>query len=221
MQFQTEIKTKICGINSEESLEAAINGGAAAVGFVFFSDSPRYVNIKTASELIAEVPKNILRVGLTVNMDDRDLTEIVDNLTLDILQLHGDETPKRASEIKELSDLPIIKAVKVAASSDIFGAVPFLGVVEQILFDSVPPKDMKQALPGGNAVSFDWNWLSNKNLSYPWMLSGGLNAKNVETAVKISGASFIDVSSGVEERPGTKDPMMIREFLDVVNKIGK
>ena len=221
MEFKTGIKTKICGINSAESLEAAISGGAAAVGFVFFPASPRYVNIEAASELVAKVPKDVLRVGLTVNMEDRDLTEIVDNLALDLLQLHGDESPKRTLEIKELSGLPIIKAIKIASPGDIGKAVPYIGLVEQILFDSMPPEDMKRALPGGNAVSFDWNWLGDQNLTYPWMLSGGLNAKNVETAVKTTGASFIDVSSGVEDRPGFKDPVMIKEFLDVVGQIEK
>ena len=221
MQFKAEIKTKICGISSMESLEAAIVGGAAAVGFVFFPASPRFVHIKAASKLIAEVPKNVLRVGLIVNMGDRDLTEIVDNLTLDILQLHGDETPKRALEIKERFDLPIIKAIKVAAPSDISRADAYKSLVENILFDAMPPKEMKQALPGGNAVSFNWNWLGNRKLPYPWMLSGGLNAKNVETAVKTSGASFVDVSSGVEKCPGSKDPTMIKEFLEVISKIEK
>ena len=120
-----------------ESLEAAIVGGAAAVGFVFFPASPRFVHIKAASKLIAEVPKNVLRVGLIVNMGDRDLTEIVDNLTLDILQLHGDETPKRALEIKERFDLPIIKAIKVAAPSDISRADAYKSLVENILFDAM------------------------------------------------------------------------------------
>lgn len=221
MQTKNEIKTKICGISSLDSLEAALVGGAAAVGFVFFSSSPRHVNIDSASKLIAEVPKNILRVGLIVNMRDSHIKEIVNNLTLDMLQLHGDETPERTLEIKKLSNLPVIKAIKVANPSDISRAVPYINLVEQILFDAMPPKDMERALPGGNAISFDWNWLGDKNLPYPWMLSGGLNVKNVETAVKISGASFVDVSSGVEKRPGSKDPMMIKEFLDVVSQIRK
>ena len=154
-----------------------------------------------------------------MNMKDRDLIEIVDNLDLDMLQLHGEESPKRTVEIKELSELPIIKAIKIASPGDIEKAVPYIGLVEQILFDSMPPRDMKRALPGGNAVSFDWNWLGDQNLTYPWMLSGGLNAKNVETAVKTTGASFIDVSSGVEDRPGFKDPVMIANFWMLLAKL--
>jgi len=210
------VKAKICGINSAEALNAAVAGGADAVGFVFFPPSPRALTIDPAAELAAAVPQGVMRVGLVVDMDDAGLTEIAENIPLDLLQLHGAETPERAGEIKERTGLPVMMAIKIAAESDIESAEPYMGIVDRILFDAKPPADMKGALPGGNALSFDWGWLAGRHLTYPWMLSGGLDAENIGEAVRISGADFVDVSSGVEARPGVKDPGRIAAFLECV-----
>ncbi|MEK9684063.1 MAG: phosphoribosylanthranilate isomerase [Rhodospirillaceae bacterium] len=210
------VKTKICGVKSPEALDAAIQGGVAAIGFVFFPPSPRSITTDTAEQLISRIPRGILRVALTVDMDDAELLALSDRLPLDLLQLHGNETPERVLEIKKLTGLPIMKAIKVAEPNDILEADLYSPVAERILFDAKPPKMMKGALPGGNALSFNWKWLAGKTLPYPWVLSGGLNSENIQRAIEISGASFIDVSSGVESTPGVKDPERIRYFLNIV-----
>ena len=213
------IKVKICGINNEESLKAAISGGASAIGFVFFSRSPRALNLEEAACLAVNVPKSILRVGLIVDMGDKEILELLDAVPLDILQLHGEETPKRTEQIAKISGLPLIKAIKVEKISDILYANKYIKHVDWILFDAKPPESFPNALPGGNAISFDWNWLAHKDLTYPWILSGGLNVKNITEAANISGATFVDVSSGVESQVGKKDIDLITDFLDCVKQL--
>lgn len=208
------ILCKICGVTDEAGLEASIRGGARWVGFVFFPASPRSLRPEQAARLAAAAAGRIERVGLFVDPDDALLEETLRQVDLDLLQLHGKESPRRVREIRARWGLPIIKAVKVAQAGDLDAVADYLAVVDRILFDAKAPADMAGALPGGNALAFDWRLLAGRTWSKPWMLSGGLHPENLEEAVTISGASAVDVSSGVEARPGVKDPARIAAFLE-------
>jgi len=210
------IQAKICGINTGDAMRASIDGGADFVGLVFYPPSPRAVTASEAAQLINDVPGHVGKVGLFVDMGDDMLTAILSQVSLDLLQLHGAETPARVQEIRRLTNIPVMKAIRVATARDITEANAYLDVTDRILFDAKAPPDMKGALPGGNAVTFDWNLLAARKWPCPWMLSGGLHAGNVAEAVAISGALAVDVSSGVESSPGIKDPARIREFLTIV-----
>lgn len=205
------IDVKICGINSAEALDAAVGGGAKMLGFVFFPPSPRCVTPTEAAQLMARVPDGVLKVALMVDPDDFDVGAVCRQLPVDLIQLHGKETVERAADIKAITGLPIMKAVGIAGPDDIARAHGFEAVCERILLDAKAPEGA--VLPGGNALSFDWDLIRGETWQKPWMLAGGLNAENLENAVKTSGAGFVDVSSGVEDAPGHKSVMKIREFL--------
>jgi phosphoribosylanthranilate isomerase len=207
------VDVKICGLNSRPALAAAIDGGAAFVGLVFYPPSPRYVEIEQAAALAAAVPEGVSKVGLLVDADDALIGRIVARVPLDMLQLHGGESPGRVAEIRARFDRPVMKAVKIAGTADVTGAEAYCGAADRLLFDAKPPKGMTGTLPGGNALSFDWNLLAGRRWPLPWMLSGGLHAGNVAEALSISGTPAVDVSSGVEDRPGAKNPEKIRAFL--------
>lgn len=207
------VQAKICGIRSDDALDAALAGGAAFVGFVFFPRSPRNVTSDEAASLAARVPQGVLKVAVTVDPDDAMLEELLAKVPLDIVQLHGAETPDRVAAIKARTGLQAMKALKIAGPKDVAAAETYFSVVDRLLFDAKPPAAMAGALPGGNALSFDWSVLAGRRFARPWMLSGGLDADNVAEAVRISGAPAVDVSSGVESRPGVKDPARIAAFL--------
>lgn len=211
------VQAKICGLNDPAGVDAAAQGGAAFMGFVFFPRSPRAVTPETAAPLIARAPKGIVRVGLVVDADDATLRRIVDVAKVDMLQLHGGETPERVAEIKRAFKLPAMKALPVSSAADIDGAAAYEEVADRLMFDARPPKDATR--PGGNAVSFDWSLLKGRRFRRPWILAGGLNAANVAEAVALSGADTVDVSSGVEDAPGRKNPEKILEFLKVVSTL--
>ncbi|MDC0033816.1 phosphoribosylanthranilate isomerase [Alphaproteobacteria bacterium] len=213
------MQTKICGINSRDAMQEAVDCAADFIGLVFYPPSPRAVTAHDASALIKNVPAHVRKVGLFVDMEDDRLTAILSQVSLDLLQLHGTETPERVRKIRQLTNIPVMKAIRVATERDIAEADCYLDIADRILFDAKVPPDIKGALPGGNAITFDWKLLSGRNWPCPWMLSGGLNAGNVAEAVKISGASSVDVSSGVESFHGTKDPSLIREFLVTVKAL--
>jgi phosphoribosylanthranilate isomerase len=210
------VAAKICGIGSEAAMAAAVDGGARYVGLVFYPPSPRYVTPEKAAALAASVPTAVDKVGLLVDADDATIAAILDRVALDRLQLHGAETPDRVAAVKARFGLPVMKAVKVAGADDLDAVAHYAGIADMILFDAKPPQDMTGALPGGNALAFDWQLLAGRTWPLPWMLSGGLDAANVAEAVAISGAPAVDVSSGVETRPGEKDPAKIRAFLTAV-----
>jgi phosphoribosylanthranilate isomerase len=161
------------------------------------------------------VPERVRRVGLFVDPDDELLARVTGRVKLDLVQLHGAETPDRVAAIKRATGLPAMKAVKIAVAADVDSAKPYIGVADRLLFDAKAPASMAGALPGGNAVSFDWALLAGRSWPVPWMLSGGLHAGNIAEAVRISGARTVDVSSGVETGPGVKDPEKIRAFLAI------
>lgn len=205
------IDVKICGLSDEAAVAAAVEGGAAMVGFIFFPPSPRFITVERASELTKDIPRDVTRVGLVVDADDQWLASIASGAGIDMLQLHGQETPKRTCEIRQRFGLPIIKALPVQESVDVANASKFEGVVERLMFDAKPPEGASR--PGGNARSFDWSLLSETKFNFPWILAGGLTVDNVGNAVKISGARTVDVSSGVEDTLGRKNLEKIRVFL--------
>jgi phosphoribosylanthranilate isomerase len=207
------VRAKICGVNSRPALDAAIAGGAGFVGFVFYPPSPRALTAEAAAALAAAVPPVIAKVGMLVDDPDERIAEILARVSLDLLQLHGKETPARVDDIRRRFGLPVMKAVKIAEAADLAVADCYIGHADWLLFDAKPPPQMTGALPGGNALSFDWHLLAGRSWPSPWMLSGGLNGGNLAEAVRISGARVVDVSSGVESQPGQKDPEKIAAFL--------
>ncbi len=209
------LKSKICGINSPAALAAAAAGGADFVGFVFYPPSPRAVTPAQAAGLAAEAPAGLGRVGLFVDADDRTIEDTLAAAPLDLLQLHGDESPERLAEIRRLAGRPLIKALKIAGPADLDVLPSYAAVADWLLFDAKAPKSTKpqQSLPGGNALSFDWRLLADCQVGRPWFLSGGLDAGNLAQAVALSGARAVDVSSGVESRRGLKSPARIEAFL--------
>lgn len=205
------IFTKICGINDALAMRTAVENGADMVGLIFYPPSPRNVTAEQAEELLRELPSGVDRVGVFVNPETDFLDAILAKARLDLLQLHGDETPDRCRALSIYFGLPVVKAFKVSEKADLDAARDYEDIVDWLMFDAKPPKDAK--LPGGNAVSFDWTIMQNARFQRPWMLSGGLTPENLAEAVKRSGASAVDVSSGVESTPGKKDPTKIRAFL--------
>ncbi|WP_340116566.1 phosphoribosylanthranilate isomerase [Pelagibius sp. 7325] len=208
------VQVKICGISTPEAMTAAVEGGAAFVGLVFYPPSPRAVTPAEAAPLAALVPAGVVKTGLLVDADDDTIAAILKSVSLDLLQLHGSESPERVGEVKARFGVPVMKVVKLRQPGDRETVQPFLSVADRLLFDAKPPADMKNALPGGNAVAFDWSILAGTTWPLPWMLAGGLTPENVARAVDISGAAAVDVSSGVEDAPGEKNPAKIRAFLD-------
>jgi phosphoribosylanthranilate isomerase len=208
------VQVKICGISTPEAMTAALEGGAAFVGLVFYPPSPRAVMPEQAAPLAALVPDEVVTTGLLVDADDATIEGILKEVPLDLLQLHGAESPARVAEVKARFGLPVMKVVKLRQPGDLEAVEPYLAVADRLLFDAKPPAEMKGALPGGNAVTFDWTLLAGTTWALPWMLAGGLTAENVARAIAVSGAPAVDVSSGVEDRPGVKNPNKIRAFLD-------
>lgn len=208
----SRIRVKICGLTRPEDVSAAADAGAAYAGFVFFPKSPRNVTIETARDLAVEVPVGVAKVALVVNADDALLDAITGVVPIDILQLHGAETPERVAEVRARTGLPVMKAVGVADDEDVAALDLYAEVADQILVDAKPPKNAE--LPGGNGVSFDWRLISARRWSKPWMLAGGLTPENVAEAIALTGAKQVDVSSGVEASPGIKDAGLIREFIE-------
>ena len=210
------VLTKICGITDEHAMHAAVENGASFVGLVFYPPSPRSLDSISASRLVSLVPPSIKKVGLFVNPVNNQLNKVLNDVSLDLIQLHGEETPDRCNDIRKIFGLPIMKVIKVANIYDIENVGDYYEVVDWLMFDAKAPDSMDNALPGGNAIKFDWSLLAGRAWPLPWMLAGGLNSENVGTAVAESGALIVDVSSGVESSPGEKDPLKIEKFLQTV-----
>ena len=213
------VSAKICGLKTPDAVAAAVEGGAALVGFVFYGRSPRCVDPATVKRLEAVVPRAVKKVGLIVNESDERIAEILAGCDLDLLQLHGAETPERAAEIRARFGKPVIKAIPVSEAADLDRAAAYEDFVDYLMFDAKPPKSMAGALPGGNALSFDWSLLAGRQFKRPWFLAGGLNPDNLIEAVRISGAPMVDVSSGVEDRPGEKNVSKIKAFLEASKRV--
>jgi phosphoribosylanthranilate isomerase len=213
------VLAKICGLKTPETVAAAVAGGAALIGFNFYAKSPRSVDPATAKRLAADVPATVRKVGLLVDDNDARIAEILAGCDLDLLQLHGHETPERVAEIRARFGKPVIKVIPVSAAADLDRAAAYEDVADYLMFDAKPPKSMANALPGGNAISFDWTLLAGRRFRRPWLLAGGLTADNLIEAARISGAPTLDVSSGVEDRPGEKNVSKIKAFLDAARRV--
>ncbi len=212
------IRVKVCGLRTAGDVAAAVRAGAAYVGFVFFPPSPRNLGIEPAAKLALEAPPGVARVALTVDADDATLDEIISRVPVDILQLHGAESPARVAALRERFGLPVMKAVGVADESDLPALDEHARAADMLLVDARPPRGA--ALPGGNGLAFDWRLIAGRRWAVPWMLAGGLTAANVATAVRLTGARQVDVSSGVERAPGVKDARLIAGFVAAAGAAG-
>ncbi len=205
-------RVKICGLREPRHVAAAAAAGAAYLGFVFFPKSPRHVTPESARALAVEVPPGIAKVALTVDADDETFDAITATVPLDMLQLHGSESPERVAAIRARTGLPVMKAIGIASAEDLPKIDLYSPVADQLLIDARPPKGA--TLPGGNGLAFDWRLISARRWARPWMLAGGLTPGNLAEAVALTGARQVDVSSGVESAPGRKDEALIRAFLE-------
>ncbi len=206
-----DVRVKICGLREEAHVAAAVEAGARYVGFVFFAKSPRNVTVEVAARLAATVPPGVAKVALVVDATDTALDSIVAAVPLDMLQLHGRESPERVAGIRARYGLPVMKAVGIAGPEDVEKIALYGKVADQILVDAKAPKGA--AVPGGNGFAFDWTLIARKYWPCPWMLAGGLTPENVAEAIRLTGAQQVDVSSGVELAPGVKDAGLIRAFV--------
>lgn len=213
------VKVKICGIKTPEGLQAALAARADFVGLVFYPPSPRSLAPEVAAELAELARGRAAIVALIVDADDARIDEIVRTVEPDFLQLHGSETPERVAEIARRWGRPIIKAIKIETAADAARAHAYSDVASLVLFDAKAPKDLAGALPGGNGLAFDWHLLDGVKDRVPFVLSGGLTADNVGAAIAATGATIVDVSSGVETAPGIKSPDLIRRFIDAARAV--
>jgi len=211
----TSVKVKICGLTREADMLAVAKAGVSYAGLVFFAKSPRNLGLAQARDLALAAPPGLAKVALTVDADDDMLDAILHEVPLDMLQLHGRETPQRVSALKARYGLPVMKALGIADAEDLHKIDLYAGVADQLLIDAKPPPG--SALPGGNGLAFDWRLLqARKYWALPWMLAGGLSAQNVAQAVQLTGARQVDLSSGVESAPGLKDADQIAAFMQAV-----
>ena len=206
-----DVRVKICGLKTLADVQAVARAGAAYAGFNFFAKSPRSVTVDAARALALAAPEGLCKVGLVVDTDEALLDALVAEVPLDMLQLHGHETPARVAEVKARYGLPVMKAIGVADEADLATLLDYSLVADQILIDAKPPKDA--VLPGGNGLTFDWRLLVGRKWLKPWMLAGGLTPDNVARAVQLTGARQVDVASGVESAPGVKDAARIATFV--------
>ena len=213
-----DIRVKICGLKTPADVAAVAASGAAYAGFVFFAKSPRNLTIPAARELALAAPLGLAKVALVVDADDAFLDAITEAMPLDMLQLHGHESPDRVAEVRARYGLPVMKAVGVADEGDLAAVFDYSLVADQILVDAKPPKNAD--LPGGNGLSFDWRLVAQRRWLRPWMLAGGLTPDNVAEAIRLTNARQVDVSSGVESAPGIKDAGRISAFVKAAQMDG-
>ena len=209
------VKVKICGLTTEASLDVALASGADMVGIVFFPPSPRHATASLAGTLAARARGRAKIVALMVDPSDAAVELAVAAAAPDFIQLHGAETPRRVAEIRRRWG-PVIKAVAVETSDDVKGALAYGEAADIILFDARAPADSGR--PGGNGAAFDWRTLIGSGAA-PFALSGGLTPDNVAEAIRVTGAAIVDVSSGVERRPGEKDFGLIRRFIHAAKSV--
>jgi phosphoribosylanthranilate isomerase len=207
-------RVKICGLTEPARVVQAGRLGAAFLGFVFYPPSPRYVDPALARELVAEAPGESQSVGLVVDASDAEIEALLQAVPLDVLQLHGYETPERVAEVALRFGCQVIKALRAEVATDLEALPAYAEAADMILFDAKPPRDA--AFPGGHGLPFDWRLLQGMAMPRPWLLAGGLHAGNVAAAIALTRAPIVDVSSGVESRPGIKDPEKLEEFFAAV-----
>ncbi|MEM1162233.1 MAG: phosphoribosylanthranilate isomerase [Pseudomonadota bacterium] len=200
---------KICGLTSAEAARHAADSGAAYIGLTLFPPSPRSVDLSTASE-IAKVIPSVTRVALTVDADN-DLIDALSGAGIDMIQLHGKETPARVASVRDRTGLPVMKAIGIRGADDLPAIDSYAAVSDQLLIDAKAPEGA--IIPGGNGVVFDWRLIAGRTWPVPWMLAGGLNPENVAEAIRLTGADQVDVASGTETAPGLKDPLKVKDFI--------
>ncbi len=210
---------KICGLRTQDAVDAAVKAGADMVGFVFFDASPRHVSLDQAAGLGARVPAGVAKVLLTVDADDASLAAAIAALEPAFLQLHGGETPERVAAIRAGFGVKVIKAIGIGARADLDLIRRYDDIADMLLFDARPRPEASR--PGGNGGAFDWSLLSGVATRKPWLLAGGLDAGNVAEALRETNAPGVDVSSGVESAPGVKDGGKIAEFIALVRAVRK
>lgn len=210
------VEVKICGLRDASGVKAAVDSGARYVGFVFHKPSTRFISPSSAAALMEVVPPSVIRVGLFVDVGDNELRMALQDVALDLIQLHGNETPQRVAVIRAMTGLPVMKALRIATAEDLKPVADFEAVADRLLFDT----RIGEEPTGGTGRTFDWNLLRGRCFTKPWMLAGGLKASNLAEAVRVTGAKTVDVSSGVEEAEGHKDPAKIREFIALADSIG-
>ena len=213
------VAAKICGLSDAEAIAAAVANGTDYVGFNFYPPSPRSLMPGQAAELAAALPDKVSKVGIFVDPSDADIGAVLAAIDLDLIQLHGKESPAQVADIRSRFARRVIKAVKIELADDLDVADSYGDAADMLLFDAKPDAGDAGALPGGNGVPFDWHLLKGRRWAKPWMLSGGLEIDNVADAIAVSGAQAVDVSSGVERAPGDKDPALVKAFLDVVKAL--
>ncbi len=212
----TDIRVKICGLRSAADVAAVVAAGAHYAGLNFFPKSPRFLTLEQARDVALAAPPGLAKVALTVDADDAQLDQIVGAVPLDMLQLHGHETPERVAELRSRYGLPVMKVLGVADESDLAKLMEYSLAADQVMIDAKPPKGA--ALPGGNGISFDWRLLVGRKWLKPWMLAGGLTPANVAEAIRLTGARQVDVASGVESAPGVKDPDLMVAFVKAATR---
>ncbi len=209
------VDVKICGLSTGAAVSAAVEAGADFLGFVFYPPSPRAIVPEHASVLGQLVPRHVRKVALVVDAADSVISDIVETARPDMLQCHGAETPQQIGALKARFGLPVIKALSLSTRDDIGRARLYEETADYLRFDARPRPDQ---LPGGNGEIFDWTLLTGVAFEKPWFLSGGLNAANLDEALRLSGAKLVDVSSGVERQRGEKDVNLIRMFIQSAKK---
>ncbi len=202
---------KICGMTGPDAVDAAVSAGAVYGGLVFHPKSPRFVALEQARMLAERMRGRLKIVALIADMDDAGIDAVIKSVRPDFLQLHGNETVQRTAEIRARFGLPVIKALPVAEASDLDAVAGYEEFADMLMFDARPPKGAERA--GGHGAAFDWKLLAGRSFIRPWFLAGGLNPGNVARAVELSGATQVDVSSGVESAPGVKDAARIADFV--------
>lgn len=207
------MKIKICGLTTAASVEHAAAAGAAYLGFNFYPPSPRALELDAARSLVLAVPAGVAKVALVVDAGDAFLDRLMAEVPVDMLQLHGHETPERVTEIRTRTGLPILKVIGVRDAEDVAQIGQYESVADQLLIDAKPPREGAGILPGGNGLTFDWRLIAGRRWALPWMLAGGLTADNVAAAIRLTGVEQVDVSSGVESAPGVKDLDKISAFI--------
>lgn len=211
---QVPVKVKICGVRTPAIVDVAAEAGADYVGLVFFPRSPRYIEPDVARPLAEHAFGRIETVAVLVDPDDALLDRILTTVRPSVLQLHGNETSDRVAAIRARSGLRTIKAIGIASAGDVAKAAPYRGIADLILFDAKAPA--ASDVPGGHGLAFEWHVLGGLSAQRPFALSGGLDPDNVWEAVATTGASMVDVSSGVEVAPGVKDAGLVRRFVQAV-----
>ena len=199
-------------MNDPALVERAVELGAAYVGLVFYPPSPRYLDPARAREIAATVVAPAKAVGLFVDATEREIEAVLRYVPLDVLQLHGNETPDRVRQLALWSGLEVMKALRIEEASDLAPLDEHADAADMVLFDAKPPRG-PGALPGGNGSAFDWRLLEGVSVAKPWALAGGLSPDNLAGAVGLLRPPIVDVSSGIESRPGVKDMGKMEAFL--------